>query len=121
MKDPVVEWKWEKREKHFRITEKNIDSVVLVADGHLKIIRSSLKMIHKVEILTTPSCGNCMVVEKMLDEMNISYDVIDVTEKPEYLEKYPIFTAPGIVIDGKLEFTGIPKKHELEEKLSQTS
>jgi len=45
-----------------------------------------------------------MVVEKMLDEINISYDVIDVTEKPEYLEKYPIFMAPGIVINGKLEF-----------------
>ncbi|MDH3793747.1 MAG: thioredoxin family protein [Nitrosopumilus sp.] len=54
----------------------------------------------------------------MLDDMKISYDVIDVTEKPEYLEKYPIFTAPGIVIDDKLEFTGIPKKQELLEKLS---
>jgi len=75
-------------------------------------------MNHKIEILTTPSCGNCKIVEKMLDEMNILYDVIDVTEKPEYLEKYPIFTAPGIVIDDKLEFIGIPKKHELLEKLS---
>jgi len=75
-------------------------------------------MNHKIEILTTPSCGNCKVVEKMLDELNISYDIIDVTEKPEYLERYPIFTAPAIVIDNKLEFTGIPKKQELLEKLS---
>ena len=70
----------------------------------------------KVEILTTPDCSNCNVVEKMLDEMKISYNVIDVTEKPEYLEKYPIFTAPGVVINGKLEFTGIPKKKTLIEK-----
>jgi len=34
------------------------------------------------------------------------------------LEKYPIFTAPGIIIDDKLEFTRIPKKQELLEKLS---
>jgi len=54
----------------------------------------------------------------MLDEINISYQVVDVTEKPEYLQKYPIFTAPGVVIDDKLEFTGIPKKQELLEKLS---
>jgi len=91
---------------------------VLVVDGHLRTIQNNLKMIHKVEILTTPSCGNCKIVEKMFDEMNIHYDVIDVTEKPEYLEKYPIFTAPGIVIDDKLEFTGVPKKQELIEKLS---
>jgi len=72
----------------------------------------------KVEILTTPGCSNCSVVEQMLDEMKISYTVIDVTENSEYLEKYPIFTAPGIVVNEKLEFSGIPKKHELEKILS---
>ncbi|NQV40019.1 MAG: thioredoxin family protein [Nitrosopumilus sp.] len=71
----------------------------------------------KVEILTTPGCSNCSVVEKMLDEIKVPYDVIDVTERPEYLEKYPIYMAPGVVIDGKLEFTGVPKKQELMEKL----
>jgi len=71
----------------------------------------------KVEILTTPDCVNCSAVEKILDEMKIPYELIDVTEKPEYLEKYPIYTAPGIVINGKLEFTGAPKKKELTEKL----
>ena len=70
----------------------------------------------KVEILTTPDCTNCSVVEKMLDEMKIPYEIIDVTEKPEYLEKYPIYTAPGIVINGNLEFAGIPKKEKLIEK-----
>ena len=74
-------------------------------------------MNHKIEILTTPSCVHCKSVEKMLDDMKTSYDVIDVTENPEYLKKYPIFTAPGIVIDGKLEFVGVPKKQGLLEKL----
>ncbi len=68
----------------------------------------------KVEVLTTPDCSNCKVLEKFLDELGISYDLIDVTDKPEYLEKYPIFTDPGLVIDGKLEFTGIPKKEDLK-------
>lgn len=68
----------------------------------------------KVEILTTPGCSNCHILEKMLDDLGVSYDLVDVTEKPEYLEKYPIFTAPGLVINHKLEFTGIPKKDILE-------
>ena len=75
-------------------------------------------MKHKIEILTTPGCTNCSVVERMLDEMKLSYNIIDVTEKPEYLERYPIFTASGIVINDKLEFVGIPKKQELVKKLS---
>lgn len=74
----------------------------------------------KVEILTTPDCSNCSVVERMLDELGVKYDVIDVTEKPEYLQKYPIYTAPGIVIDDKLEFVGIPKKEKLKAIISKS-
>jgi glutaredoxin len=72
----------------------------------------------KVQILTTPGCSNCIVLEKMLEQLGIKFDLIDVTENPKYLEKYPIFTAPGLVIDGKLEFTGIPKKEDLEKTFS---
>lgn len=72
----------------------------------------------KIQILTTPGCSNCAVVEKWLDELGVSYDVIDVTKKPELLQKYPIYTAPGIVIDEKLEFTGLPNKKKLIEKIS---
>ena len=71
----------------------------------------------KVEILTTPACSTCNMVEKMFDELGVLYTTIDVTEKPEYLQKYTIFTAPGIVIDDKLEFIGIPTKTELINKL----
>jgi glutaredoxin len=67
-----------------------------------------------VEVLTTPGCSNCQVLEKMLDNLGLSYDLIDVTEKPEYLEKYPIFIAPGLIINGKLVSTGIPKIEDLK-------
>lgn len=70
-----------------------------------------------VKILTTPDCAGCEVVKKMLDELKVKYEVIDVTKKPEVLKKWPIMTAPGIVINGKLEFSGVPKKEELKKKL----
>ena len=100
---------------------KSIAFVVLVVDGLSKKTQNSLlKMNHKVEILTTPDCSSCSTVERMLDEIKVPYEVIDVTEKPEYLQKYPIFTAPGLVIDGKLEFTGIPNRKKLSEKLKNS-
>ncbi len=68
----------------------------------------------KVEVLTTPGCNNCQILEKLLEDLGISYELIDVTENPQYLKKYPIFTAPGLVINEKLEFTGIPKKDKLK-------
>lgn len=73
----------------------------------------------KIEILTTPACSNCSIAEKILDEMGLSYKTIDVTENPEYLQKYPIFTAPGIVVNDKLEFAGLPNKKELVKRLEE--
>ena len=71
----------------------------------------------KVEILTTPDCTNCSILERMLNDIGVLFEKIDVTEKPEYLKKYPIYTAPGLVLNGKLEFTGVPKKEKLVEIL----
>jgi len=68
----------------------------------------------KVQVLTTPDCSNCEVLERMLDSLKIKYDLVDVTEHPEYLKKYPIFTAPGLVVNEKLEFIGIPKQEKLK-------
>lgn len=70
-----------------------------------------------VMILTTPSCTNCAAVERMLDKMGVKYEVIDITRNPEMLQKYPIMAAPGVVINGKLEFVGVPREKELTEKL----
>ena len=73
----------------------------------------------KVQILTTPGCTGCAKVEKMLDELGVKYQVIDITKKPELVSKYNFMTAPGIVINGKLEFSGVPSKKALEKKLKK--
>ena len=72
----------------------------------------------KVQILTTPGCSNCSVLENILEKLNVTYDLIDITKQPEYLAKYPIFIAPGLVINEKLVFTGIPKIDELKKIFS---
>ncbi len=72
----------------------------------------------KVQILTSKGCAGCQTVEKMLNDMKIKYELIDVTENPDYLEKYPIFMAPAIVINNQLEFTKVPKKEELFRKIT---
>ncbi len=54
----------------------------------------------KVKILVTPHCSGCVKLEKMLDGIKVKYEIIDITKKPEILHKYPIMSAPGIVING---------------------
>lgn len=74
-------------------------------------------MVKKVQVITTPGCSSCATVKEMLDKMKVKYKVIDVTKNPKILEKYQIMTVPGIVIDGKLEFTGVPNEKKLKERL----
>ena len=55
----------------------------------------------------------------MLDNLKVKYEVIDVTKNMEILKKYSILSAPGIVINGKLEFSGVPSAKELEKKVKK--
>jgi len=71
----------------------------------------------RIQILTTPECSACTKVKKILEELKVKYEVIDITKNPKILQKYPIMTAPGVVINGKLEFTGVPSRGELKRKL----
>lgn len=66
-----------------------------------------------IKVLVTPHCGGCKIVKEYLNEMNIKYKVIDMTENPKVLQKYPTMSAPTIVINDKIEFIGTPNKEEL--------
>jgi thiol-disulfide isomerase/thioredoxin len=75
----------------------------------------------KVLVLSTSGCTPCAIVKKMLgriaEDLPIEVEEINVMGKPELLEKYRFAAMPGIVIDGKLEFSGLPSEKELREKL----
>lgn len=81
-------------------------------------------MVKKVQILKTPGCSSCaqatVLINKIKKEGNLKITVkeIDITKNTDILRKYPIMSSPGIVIDGKLEFVGVPSEKELKRKLS---
>ncbi len=53
------------------------------------------------------------------DTPNVEVEIIDVTEHPEVAQKHMLMSAPGIVIDGKLEYVGgVPSEEELRKKIS---
>ena len=77
----------------------------------------------KIELLTMPGCTHCasakVIMEKIKGEFpEMELEIIDVTEHPELSAKYMLMSAPGIVINGKLEFSGGVKEGELREKLA---
>jgi len=53
----------------------------------------------------------------MLDKMGVKYELVDITKNPAILQKYLIMTALDVVMNGKLEFTGVAKEKELAKKI----
>jgi glutaredoxin len=80
----------------------------------------------EVEFITMPGCVQCAkakaVIEKVkpdFSDMRVTY--LDATEHPELIEKYKIMSAPGIIIDGDLAFTGGVSEAALRERLTTRS
>lgn len=82
-------------------------------------------MVKEVLILKTPGCSSCaqatVLINRIKKEENLKIIVkeVDITKNPDILRKYPIMSSPGIVINDKLEFVGIPREKELKEKLNK--
>ena len=72
-------------------------------------------------ILSTPGCAPCAAAKKMLQtiakETPIQIEEMNALGHPELLAKYKFMAMPGIVIDGKLEFSGAPNEQELRERI----
>lgn len=76
--------------------------------------------------ITVPNCVQCAkakhVIEKVqpdFPELKVEY--LDVTVHPEILQQYRVLSAPGIVLNGKLEYTGGLEEGAFRERLRQLS
>ena len=81
-------------------------------------------MVKKVLILDTPGCPSCVqatkLIKKIKEENKLKFEIeeLDIRDNPDLIQKYQIMASPGIVIDGKLEFTGMPSEKKLRKKLT---
>lgn len=47
----------------------------------------------------------------------LDWEEVDLTEFPELAAQHGIMSVPAVVIDGKLEFTRVPKEEEVRAKI----
>jgi glutaredoxin len=78
----------------------------------------------KVELLSMPGCTHCAAAEKTLEKIKSDFPgmevvIVDVMEHPEVAQKYMLMSAPGVVINGKLEFTGGVSEEALRRRLKE--
>lgn len=74
--------------------------------------------------ITVPNCVQCAkarhVIEKVQPDFpELKVEHIDVTVHPEILQQYRVLSAPGIVLNGQLEYTGGLDEDAFRERLKQ--
>ncbi|MEE8199519.1 MAG: hypothetical protein V3R48_07410 [Thermoplasmata archaeon] len=60
------------------------------------------------------------VLARVREEMpDLEYREVDPRKDPEYASQFPITYAPGLIIDGVIEYVGIPRERMLLDRLRQ--
>lgn len=77
-----------------------------------------------IELLTMPGCTHCAAAKNILDRLlkefpGLKVSVTDVTEHPEAAQKHMLMSAPGIVVNGRLEFSGGVKEDALRKRIRE--
>ncbi len=76
----------------------------------------------EVEILSTPGCVSCTAAKKTLEKLvekqkeqfpDLHWTDVDLTENDDYIMKYRVTSTPVVVVNGNVEFRGLPKEDEL--------
>jgi glutaredoxin len=76
-----------------------------------------------IEIFIAPEgCPGCGKAQRLLKQVAADYPGVEVREihildAPERVVDYGVFSTPFIVIDGKVEFVGVPKESDLRGRL----
>lgn len=70
-----------------------------------------------IKIVATKSCTHRPNIEKELNDLGVTYEVIFAEERPDVVEKYSIRHSPNIIVDDEVVSRGQPTEGELKKLL----
>lgn len=80
----------------------------------------------KVELVKNEGCTHCAQVKALLEKISPDFpdlkveDILMTTDKGmELVTKHGIMSSPGVIINGKLAFTGGASEKQLREALTK--
>ncbi|MFQ6026891.1 MAG: thioredoxin family protein [Dehalococcoidia bacterium] len=79
-----------------------------------------------LQIFLMPYCPPCSLTLKAAERLkgefpDLRVTRVYITEQPQMAVKYQISKAPGVVVNGKLEFQGVVNESQLRDRLRQLS
>lgn len=69
----------------------------------------------KVQIIATRQCSHRANLERELNDLGISYELVFVEENPDLLSRYQIRHSPNLVVNGQVVCRGQPTEAQLRD------
>ena len=63
-----------------------------------------------VLILATKNCSHRTILEKYLNDLGVTYQLVYVEDDPEAKKKYQIQNSPNLILNGEVVFRASPTK-----------
>lgn len=67
----------------------------------------------KVKIVATRACNHRPNLERELQQLGVSYELLFVEENPEEVSRYMIRYSPTLIVNDQVVFHGQPTEQEL--------
>lgn len=89
-------------------------------------VRSVGKDVH-IQVFVTPTCPYCPSAGRAAHQMaienpgRIRADVVEAAEFPDLVDVYGINAVPTIVINGRVQFEGVPSDEEFADRVMQAA
>jgi glutaredoxin-like protein len=106
-----------------------IETVLRISSGDSSLSKKTSEMLSKVskrvriEVIVTPTCPYCPYAAFLANmfafeaykngNRNIVSDIVEAYENPDIADKYGVTSVPAIVLNGEVEFIGVPEEFEL--------
>ena len=83
------------------LTECKVESLLEGLIGKSEAIEKKTPSKTRTMLFTTKICPNCSVAMKILDEANVSYEVVDAGENLALAREYGVMQAPTLIVIGE--------------------
>jgi ribonucleoside-triphosphate reductase len=98
---PVKNWNKGKEAEYKNRKVYDFETSVLSSDQRISNIQNDCVVVageeDRLMLFTTPSCSNCNLSKRFLNDAEMDYEIIDATVEKELANKYGILTAPTLV------------------------
>ncbi|MEM0453384.1 MAG: thioredoxin family protein [Sulfolobales archaeon] len=106
-----------------------IETILRISNGNSGLSEKVANLLSKVsgkvrmEVIVTPTCPYCPYAAFLANmfaleayksnNKNIISDIVEAYENPDIADKYGVMSVPAVVINGEVEFIGVPDEAEL--------